>query len=201
MKEILCSLLLLLSILFASCEEKLPQDNTIQKAKQGQEYVKVGALNANGKAILQLDIAESIAISNLETEILKETGVAVKLETIAIKYNNDLDEYNELIRNPAFSQLKFEDYQIYSIMGESVDGRYKTAYKVEEINGGLYVRTNGPMITVSCTGCAIGCSPKMLGNANICYPECPESTVSCIKNETVTTGQKLSVFGTNYVVF
>lgn len=195
MKKNLLSIATLLAILFSSCEET--KSNKVQKHTV-HDYIKVGKLDAKGFPQLDFTIPKTEVIANWEKSITNNTTKIV-IDNIVIKYNDDIDIYNELIKNPALSHVSLKEYQIYSIIAESKNGLYKTAYKVEKIANELYVRCDGEIITLTCSGCAIACKPLMIEDNNICYASCSNEDESCTKNETlrISTGN-LNIFGTDY---
>lgn len=196
MKNLLYSITFLLVAFTSSCGNVKTQDH---QKKELYDYIKVGTLNGNGQAELDFTITKSEVIKNWEKSINMLNNESILIGDIYIQYNDDMGIYNELIKDPALSHVSLEEYQVYSIIAESKDGLYKTAYKVEKIANELYVRCNGELLTLTCSGCAIACKALMIEHNNICYPNCTNENESCTKNETlrISTGN-LNIFGTDY---
>lgn len=200
MKKLLFSISLLVVFVFMSCEKNTKQEDNLANAKQStDQFVCVGIINQNGIPVVNFGIPEHSVLNNWEANILRDLNTVVALTSVSIQYNNDVQEFNDIKALPGMSHLVYADYEAYAIESRTADGSFKTAYEAHEENGNIYVRVTGPKTTVTCAGCMAGCHPKQLGSAYICYPQCPAGTSECIKTETVVIGEKLDVFGTNYI--
>ena len=200
MKKLLLSITLLVAFIFTSCEKKNKQENNLANAKQStDQFVRVGIINQNGIPVVNFGIPEHNVLNNWEANILRDLNTVVELTSVTIQHNNDVQEFNDITALPGMSHLVYADYEGYVIEARTADGSFKTAYEAHEENGNIYVRVTGPKTTVTCAGCMVGCHPKQLGSAYICFPQCPAGTSECIKTEAVVIGGKLDVFGTNYV--
>ena len=200
MKTTFISVLFFSIFIFNSCKKNNNSKTEHHQTKISQEaYIRVGYLNADNMAILQLETSTQEVLSNWQTELSKQLQNDIVLNDIHIEYQNDIMEFEGILSLMETDELSFEDYKTYLIIATNSNRSLKAAYEAHEINGDIYIRVNGPTRTVACVGCAIGCTPRKLGSNYVCYPQCGAGYAECIKTETIVIENKLSIFGTNYI--
>jgi hypothetical protein len=116
----------------------------------------------------------------------------IQNDSYIITCNQDklLHELEELVFANAHLQVRFDKLSIeqgegyYYLLATDTDKHIKTARELVLIKGEFYenMSDEGGSITLTCSGCSVGCNPYKLNGNWVCYPDC---TSGCTKTITI----------------